>query len=84
VDMVELRIAYRNVLGKPGWKKSLERPRCGCLHNTEIDVRDVQCETIDWIQMAVDLCQHEAVCEHSNEPLFSIEYREFLDQLSDC
>jgi hypothetical protein len=84
VDMVELRIVYENILGKHGWKNSHERTRCGCLHNTKINVRDVGCETIYWIHMAVDLCQHEAVCEHSNEPLFSTEYREFLDQWSDC
>jgi hypothetical protein len=85
VDMMELRIVYQNVLGKHGWKKSLERPRIGCLHNTKINVRDVGCETMDWIHMAVDLLyEHEAVCERNNEPLFSTEYREFLDQLSDC
>jgi hypothetical protein len=34
--------------------------------------------------VALDFCQHETVCEHSNEPLFSIEDGEFLVQLSDC
>jgi hypothetical protein len=38
VDVVELIIAYQNVLGKPGWKKSLERPRSGCLLNTKINL----------------------------------------------
>jgi hypothetical protein len=44
---------------------------------------DMGLQTRDWIHMAVDLCQHEAVCEHSNEPLFSIEDGEFLEQLTD-
>jgi len=49
-----------------------------------MDLRDIESETRDWIHMAVNLCLHEAVCEYRSEPLFSIEYREFLDQLSDC
>jgi hypothetical protein len=44
-----------------------------------MDLRVVEIETRDWIHIAMNLCLHEAVCEHSNEPLFSIEDEKFLD-----
>ena len=61
VYIVEGRIVCQNVLRKLGGKKSLESLFCGWLQNIKIHLRDVGCETSDWIHVAVDLCQLEAV-----------------------
>jgi hypothetical protein len=41
-------------------------------------------EVVDWIHLAEGRGPVASSCEHSNEPLFSIKNREFLDYLSNC
>jgi hypothetical protein len=39
---------------------------------------------VDWIQVAQDKSGQVTVsCEHGNDPLLSIKFKEFLDPLSD-
>jgi hypothetical protein len=59
--MVEVRIVCQSVLENLRGKKSLERCKCRCQRNNKMGVRDVGIENGDWIHVAVDLCQNEAV-----------------------
>jgi hypothetical protein len=39
---------------KPEGKRPLERPKCRREHNGKIDLQEVGCGSIDWIQLAQD------------------------------
>jgi hypothetical protein len=65
----EKRNAYRIYVGKPEGKRPLGRPRRRGADNIEIDLREIEWDGVDWI----DLVQ-----EHGNEPSGSIKCWEFL------
>jgi hypothetical protein len=48
----EERGAYRIVVGKPGGKRPLGRPRRRWVDNIRIDLQEVGCEYMDWIGLA--------------------------------
>jgi hypothetical protein len=43
---------YSTVLGKPEGKKPLGRPRCRWENIIKMDLQEVGCEVMDWIDLA--------------------------------
>jgi len=50
--MGESRIAYRVLVGKPEGKRPFERPRHRWENNIKMDLQEVGCECMDWIDLA--------------------------------
>ena len=59
-------------MGKPEGKRPLGRPSCRWEDNIKMNLQEVGCGGMDWIELAQD-------CECSDEPLGSIKCGEFLD-----
>jgi hypothetical protein len=69
--MGEGRGLYKVLVGKPEGK----RPRSRWEDNSKMDLHEVECGDMDWIELAQD----RDTCECGNEPLGSIKCGEFLD-----
>ena len=52
--MGEKRGVYRVLVGKPEGNKPLGRPRRWWEDNTKVDLQEVVCEVMDWIELAQD------------------------------
>jgi len=52
--MGERRGVYRVLLGKPGGKRQLGRPRRRWEDNIKMDIQEVGCGVMDWIELAQD------------------------------
>jgi len=52
--MVERRGVYRVLVGKPEGKGPLGRPRCRWDDNIKMDLQEVGCGGMDWIELAQD------------------------------
>ena len=52
--MGEGRGVYRILVGKPEGKRPLERPRRRWEDNTKVDLQEVGCEGMHWIELAHD------------------------------
>ena len=52
--MGEGRGVYRVLVGKPEGKRPLGRPRCRRKNNIKMDLQEVGCEGMDWIELAQD------------------------------
>ena len=50
----ERRGVYRVLVGKHGVKRSLGRPRCRWEDNIKMDLQEVECGGIGWIDLAQD------------------------------
>ena len=50
----ERRRAYRVLVGKPEGKKPLGSPRCRWEDNIKMDLQEVGCGGMDWIDLAQD------------------------------
>ena len=50
----ESRVVYRVLVGKPEGKKPLGRPRCRWEDNIKMDLQEVGCRVMDWIELAQD------------------------------
>jgi hypothetical protein len=50
--MCENRNAYRILLGMPEGKRPLGRPRRRWVDNIKMDLREIGCDGVDWIDMA--------------------------------
>ena len=50
----ERRGVYRVLVGKPEGKRPLGRPRCRWEDNIKMDLQEVGCGGIDWIELAQD------------------------------
>jgi hypothetical protein len=48
------RNEYRILVGKPGGKRLLGRPRRRCMNNNKTDVRETEWDGMDWIDLAED------------------------------
>jgi hypothetical protein len=48
------RNAYRILVGKPVGKRPLGRPRRRWVDNIEMDLREIGCDGMDWIDLAQD------------------------------
>jgi hypothetical protein len=59
--MSEPRNAYRMLLGKPEGKGPLGRPRRRWVDNIKIDLREIGCAGMDWIDLALDRDQWKAL-----------------------
>jgi hypothetical protein len=46
--------AYRILVGKPEGKRPLGRPRCRCVDNINMDLREIGWGNMDWIDLAQD------------------------------
>jgi len=75
--MGERRGVYRILVGKPEGKRPLGRPRSRCEDNIKLDLQEVGCEGMNWIDLAQDRDRY--IC--GNEPSGSIKCGEFLDHL---
>ena len=45
---------YRLLVGKPEGKSPLGRPRCKWEDNIKMDLKEVGCGSMDWIELAED------------------------------
>ena len=50
----ERRVVYRVLVGKPEGKRLLGRPRCRWEDNSKMDLQEVGCGGMDWIELAHD------------------------------
>jgi hypothetical protein len=50
----EGRVVYRVLVGKPEGKRPLEKPRRRWEGNIMMDLQEVGCEGMDWIELAMD------------------------------
>ena len=73
--MGEGRGVYRDLVGKPEGKRPLGRPRRRWEDNIKMDLQEVRCGGMDWIELA----QVAGNCECGNESSGSIKCGEFLD-----
>jgi len=68
----------QGVVGKPGGKIPLGRPRRRWEDNIKMDIQEVGCGGMDWIDLAQDRDRVAGTCECGNEFSGSIKYGEFL------
>ena len=52
--MGEVRVVYRVLVGKPEGKRPLRRPRRRWVDNIRMDLQEVGCGYMDWIELAQD------------------------------
>jgi len=71
--MGERRNVYSVLVGKPEGKRSLGRPRSSWENNIKIDLQEVRCGGMDWIELAQDVSQVAGTCECGNESPGSIK-----------
>jgi hypothetical protein len=55
------RNAYRILVGKPKGKRPLRRPRRRWVDNIKMDLREIGCDGMDWIELAQDRDQWGAL-----------------------
>jgi hypothetical protein len=55
------RSEYRILVGKPEGKRPVGRPRRSLEDNVKVDVREMGCGVVDWINLAQDRDQWRAV-----------------------
>jgi len=80
VARVEKRTgAYRVLGGKPEGKRPLGRPRRRWEDNIKMDLQEVGCRGVDWIELAQDRDRWPGTCECGNEPSSSTKCGEFRD-----
>jgi hypothetical protein len=59
--MGEQKTAYRLLVGKAEGKRLLGRPRCRWVDNIKIDLREVEWDGMDWIDLAQNRDQWRAL-----------------------
>jgi hypothetical protein len=59
--MVEIKNAYKILVGKPEGNKQLGRPRRRWEDNITMDLKEIEWEVVDWIQLARDRDQWRAL-----------------------
>jgi hypothetical protein len=77
--MGEGRGVNRVLLGKPEGKRPLGRPRCRWENNIKMDIQEVGCRGMDWIQLAQDRDRWQALVNAVMKLRGSIKCGEFLD-----
>jgi hypothetical protein len=76
----EKRNAYRILVGKPEGKRPLGRPRRRWVDNIKMELRDIEWDCMDWIDLAQNRDKW-STCEHGNEPSGFIKCWEVLECL---
>jgi len=61
VRMGERRDVCRVLAGKPDGKSPLGRPKCRWEDNVKLDIQEVGCGGIDWIELAQDRNRRQAL-----------------------
>jgi hypothetical protein len=56
---------YRILMGKPEGKRPLGRPRCRWVDNIKMDLREIGCDVMYWIDLAQNMDQWRALNEGS-------------------
>jgi len=59
--MGERRAIYRVWVGKPEGKRPLGRPRHGWEDNIKVDLQEVGCGSMDWVELAQDRDRWQAL-----------------------
>jgi hypothetical protein len=77
--MGEMRGVYRVLVGKPDGKRPLGRPRHRWEDDIKMDVQEVECASMDWIELAHDRDRWWALVNAIRNPSGSINCGEFLD-----
>jgi len=77
VALGEERGVYRVLLGKPGGKRPLGRPRRRWVDTIRMDLREVGCGYMDWIGLTQDRDRWRTLV--SDEPSGSVKCEEFFD-----
>jgi len=77
--MRERRGVYRVLVGKPEGKKPLGRPRRRWEDNIKMDLQEVGCGCMDWIELAQDRNRWRTRVTAVNGPSGSIKCGEVLD-----
>jgi hypothetical protein len=70
---------YRALVGKPEGKRPLGRPRRRWEDTIKMDLQELGCEGMAWIDMAQE--RVAGTCECCNEPSSFLKCGEFLDWL---
>jgi len=80
VRVGEGRAKYRVLVGKPEGRRPLVRPRLRWEDNIKMDLQEVGCGVMHWIELAEDRDRlHYRICECGNKAWGSIKRGEFLD-----
>jgi hypothetical protein len=79
--MGDRRGVYRVLVGKPEGKRPLGRPSCRWEDNIKMDLQEVRCGGMDWIDLAQDRDRWQALVNCGNEPSGSMRCGKFLDWL---
>jgi hypothetical protein len=66
--MEEKRTAYRILVGKREGKRPLGRPRRRWVDNIKMDLREIGCDRVDWMDVAQDRDQWRALVNTVFEP----------------
>ena len=82
--MRERRGVYRVLVGKPEGKRTLRRPRRRWADNIKMDLQEVGCGGMDWIDLAQPMGQIADTYECGNELSGSVKSGEFVDYLKTC
>ena len=76
--MRERRVVHRILVGKPEGKRPLWRPRRRWDDNIKMDLQEVGCGGMDWVELAQDRDRLRAL-DCGNEPSGSTKFEQFLD-----
>jgi hypothetical protein len=68
--MGETMNAYRILVGKPEGKRPLKRPRRRWVDNIKLNLREIEWDGVDWIELAQDRDQRR---EQGDEPSGSLK-----------
>jgi len=79
--MWERRGAHRVLVGKPEGKRLRGRPRCRWEDNITMDLQEVGCRSMDWIELAQDRDRWRARMNAVMNLRVPKKYGEFLDWL---
>jgi hypothetical protein len=72
---------YRFLVGKPEGRRPLGRLKRRWEDNIKLDLQEVGCGGVDWIDVALDGDKVAGICDCGNEPSGSVKCGEFVYSL---